>query len=400
LGLFYADVANDEKRAYKCFQKAVELDACEVEAAERLAQEFANSRQWDLVELVARRVLQASRKRLSARREVSWPHRALGVAELVSNLETHLISKNERNYSKAIQSFQAALRNQPDDVHAWIGLGEAYAKSGRHSAALKSFARAEILNPRNWYANYILGMVQKDVSDYAKACDTFRTILVDHPTEFSVSLSLAQTLLTWAYTAFRTGEFSKSIGLALEGFEVASGLVEEKEELSEAWKLIGDASFLGSLVEGEISQELAQLACSILGLDVPEMNAETGTETSGENVEVGSRAVLLQCNVAAMEKTVALTEGDRLAHSAAYFNLGLAKHHLNTHESLESTPESVLPALECFKKAIQSEPRNCEYWNALGVVMARHFPSVAEKAFSRSLQINERVRLLGSKSNV
>jgi len=312
-------------------------------------------------------------------------------------LEMHLISKNERNYSNAIQSFQAALRNQPDDVHAWIGLGEAYAKSGRHSAALKSFARAEVLNPRNWYADYILGMLQKDVSDYEKACGTFRTILVDHPNEFSVSLSLAQTLLTWAYAAFRIGEFSKSIDIALEGVKVARGLVEENEELSEAWKLIGDASFLASSVEGEPSQELAQLACSVLGLDVSKMNVETTTEV---NVEIVSRAVLLQCNVAAMERTVALTEGDRLAHSAAYFNLGLARHRLNSPETLESTPQSVLPALECFKKAIQSEPRNYEYWNALAVVTARHFPSVAEKAFSRSLQINERVRLLESKSNI
>jgi hypothetical protein len=93
LGLFYADVANDEKRAYKCFQKAFELDAGEVDAAERLAQDFAESRQWDLVEVVARRVLQASRKRLSTRRELSWPHRALGVAELVPTFKDALISR-------------------------------------------------------------------------------------------------------------------------------------------------------------------------------------------------------------------------------------------------------------------------------------------------------------------
>lgn len=83
LGLFYADVANDAPRAYKCFQKAFELDAGEVDAAERLAQDFADTRQWELVEVVARRVLGASRKRLAMKRELSWPHRALGVAELV-----------------------------------------------------------------------------------------------------------------------------------------------------------------------------------------------------------------------------------------------------------------------------------------------------------------------------
>ena len=58
LGFFYADVANDPTRAYKCFQRAFELDAGEVDAAERLAQDFADTRQWELVEVVARRVLQ------------------------------------------------------------------------------------------------------------------------------------------------------------------------------------------------------------------------------------------------------------------------------------------------------------------------------------------------------
>jgi superkiller protein 3 len=84
LGFFYADVVNDLSRAYKCFQKAFEMDAGEAEAAEQLARNFADTRQWELVEVVARRVLQTSPKRLSTRRELSWPHRALGVAELVS----------------------------------------------------------------------------------------------------------------------------------------------------------------------------------------------------------------------------------------------------------------------------------------------------------------------------
>jgi superkiller protein 3 len=258
---------------------------------------------------------------------------------------------------------------------------------------LKSFARAETLNPGNWYAKYILGNVQKDVLEYEKACQTFRSILEDHPGEFSVSLSLAQTSLTWAYSCFRTGEFSKSVDIAIDGVLVAKNLVESKEELSEAWKLIGDASYLGSLVQVPGSGKLAELAADILGVTDVEDIVVDGEETvvDGDPIKDDTRLKLLRCNVAAMEKTVMLTEGDRLAHSAAYFNLGLAKYRLSALQSSDSTPTSVRPLLECFKKAIQSEPRNFEYWNALGVVTSRHFPSVAEKAFSRSLQINERV---------
>jgi superkiller protein 3 len=280
------------------------------------------------------------------------------------------------------------LRSSSSDANAWIGLGEAYANSGRHSAALKSFARAETLNPGNWYAKYILGNVQKDVLDFGLACQTFREILVDNPTEFSVSLSLAQTLLTWAYACFRTGEFSKSIDIAVEGVIVAQGLVQEREELSEAWKLIGDASYLGSLVQVDGSKGLLEIAAGVL-----DMSSEAETLLDDDCKEEGDdiKKRLLHCNVAAMEKVVTLTEGDRLAHSAAFFNLGLAKYRLVTMETNTTTASSVRPILECFKKAIQSEPRNCEYWNALGVVTAKPMPSVAEKAFSRSLQINERV---------
>ena len=83
LGIFYDDVAHDSERAYKCFQKAFELDAGEVDAAERLARDFADRREWDLVEVIAERVLLTSHKRIAMNGEAAWPHRALGVAELV-----------------------------------------------------------------------------------------------------------------------------------------------------------------------------------------------------------------------------------------------------------------------------------------------------------------------------
>jgi superkiller protein 3 len=115
LGIFYADIVGDGDRAYKCFQKAFELDAGETEAAERLARDFADSGQWELVEVVARRVLEASRKRLSRKRELSWPHRALGVAELVcqpeipSNLRINASILELFNHSKLLSEIPRTM---------------------------------------------------------------------------------------------------------------------------------------------------------------------------------------------------------------------------------------------------------------------------------------------------
>jgi superkiller protein 3 len=59
LGVYYLEHASppDPTRASKCFQKAFELDAREADAARRLAEGFAEEKEWDLVEVVARRTI-------------------------------------------------------------------------------------------------------------------------------------------------------------------------------------------------------------------------------------------------------------------------------------------------------------------------------------------------------
>ena len=78
----------DPNRASKCFQKAFELDATQADAARRLAESFAEEREWDLVEVVARRTIegeggneQVTSKHLPVN---SWAWKALGVVELAS----------------------------------------------------------------------------------------------------------------------------------------------------------------------------------------------------------------------------------------------------------------------------------------------------------------------------
>lgn len=90
LGVYYLEAANppDPNRASKCFQKAFELDATQADSARRLAESFAEEREWDLVEAVARRTIegeggneQTTPNHLPVN---SWAWKALGVVELVS----------------------------------------------------------------------------------------------------------------------------------------------------------------------------------------------------------------------------------------------------------------------------------------------------------------------------
>ena len=98
LGIYYLEHSSppDHIRSSKCFQKAFELDARETVAARRLAEGFANDREWDLVEVVAQRTIDGEggltaglkKSELEATSRYlptnSWAWKAVGVVKFVS----------------------------------------------------------------------------------------------------------------------------------------------------------------------------------------------------------------------------------------------------------------------------------------------------------------------------
>lgn len=103
LGIYYSDVAlpPDTVRASRCFQHAFELDPRQGEAARRLADSFADAKEWELVEIISKRVIEGEgglegglesngsneREREAKGRflvENVWAWKALGAVELVS----------------------------------------------------------------------------------------------------------------------------------------------------------------------------------------------------------------------------------------------------------------------------------------------------------------------------
>ena len=169
LGIFYEDYNKDRKRARQCFQKAFELSPSEIVAAERLARIFAKQGEWDIVEVVAQRVVDSGKARQmpgSKRKGVSWPFSALGVVQM-----------NKQEYQKSIVSFLSALRITPEDYYAYVGLGESYHNSGRYNSASRAFNYAE--NPTDgvilsktdegsWFTQYMLANVHRELSDFRR----------------------------------------------------------------------------------------------------------------------------------------------------------------------------------------------------------------------------------------
>lgn len=411
LGIYYADYAKDKKRARRCFQKAVELSPSEVESAERLARSFADDGDWDRVELVAQRVVDSGKVKPppgSKRKGISWPFAALGVAEL-----------NKQEFHKAIVSFQSALRISPNDYHSWVGLGEAYHSSGRYIAATKAILNAQNLEESSeanltgetWFTKFILADIKRELGDFDESIELYQHVIQERPDEEGVATALMQTLVDNAFDSLNKGFFGKAAGLAAETLTFATKAPDAIKETFNYWKAIGDACSLFSNVQGRISEFPADTVRSLLGTDddFPAYqilkdidNVGTGiVSTDGifpkdETVGVDLTKAL-QATILAHKRSIHIASSDIHAQSVAYYNLGWAEYRAHAclppdirKNSHKKPTNYIKAAMACFKRAIELEAGNSEFWNALGVVTSEVNPAVAQHAFCRSLFLNER----------
>ena len=407
LGIYYADYSKDKKRSRKCFQKAFELSSSEVEAAERLARIFAEQGEWELVEVVAQRVVDSGKVRPSPgskKKGVSWPFAALGVAEL-----------NKQEYAKSIVSFQSALRITPNDYHSWVGLGESYHNSGRYIAATKAFQHAEKFeheveqqkSGETWFAKHMLANVKRELGDYDDAIKGYGGVLEGRPTESGVAIALIQALVESAWDSIEKGLFGHAVRRATETIDAALDLVQKRSDAFNLWRAVGDACSIFTWVQSHISKfphakakQLLQtgenpIAYNVfdevdgVGVDTVFANGHYSTdEKDGVNLTRCFHAAIL-CH----KRAIHASANDVHAQAVAFYNLGWAENraHVCVGTDLKKKSTRYLKAaVRCFKRAIELEASNPEFWNALGVVTSELNPKVAQHSFVRSLFLNER----------
>lgn len=406
LGVYYADYAKDKKRARRCFQKAVELSTSEVVAAERLARSFADDGDWDRVELVAQRVVDSGKVKPppgSKRKGVSWPFAALGVAEL-----------NKQDFHKAIVSFQSALRIAPEDYHSWVGLGESYYSSGRYIAATKAIMNAQKLEETTsadalgdtWFTKYMLANVKREIGEFDDSIILYKEVLVGRPGEDGVAIALMQTLVENALHSVEKGFFGKAVELALDSIDFASKAQPAITATFNYWKALGDACSVFTAVKTHALDFPKDAMESILQKD-----GEGAYETLKDVDKVGVGVVfakgifsqdetlgvdLTRCihaTILCHKRAIHVSAMDVHAQAVAYYNLGWAEYRAHACLPLNMRAKSSTyrkASLRCFKRAIELEAGNPEFWNALGVVTSEINPAVSQHSFVRSLHLNER----------
>ena len=406
LGIFYEDYNKDRKRARQCFQKAFELSPSEIVAAERLARLFANQGEWDIVEVVSQRVVDSGKARQvpgSKRKGVSWPYSALGVVQM-----------NKQEYQKSIVSFLSALRISPDDYYSYVGLGESYHNSGRYNSASRAFNYAEnpvdgVLKKRSddesWFTKYMLANVNRELGEFDEALSGYEAVLTTRPKEFGVSIALLQTLVEKAWRCIETGFFGEAVDSALRGIEVAATITEYKPDAFNLWKAVGDACSLFSCVQERLSEFPAHDVQDLLkskseiGVDFDAQKDVDGIGCDGlKSLSSETESMLsrvLEASILAQKRAIASCAHDIHAQAVAWYNLGWTEYRAHVCLEQEGDNDGSLTtflraAMKCFKRAIELEAGNSEFWNSLGVITTTLSPKVAQHAFVRSLHLNDR----------
>jgi superkiller protein 3 len=414
LGIYYEEYSKDRKRARQCFQKAFDLSASELIAAERLAKSFADQKDWDIVEVIAQRVVDSGKARPppgSHRKAISWPYSALGVVQM-----------NRLEYQKAIVSFLAALRISPDDYHSYVGLGESYHNSGRYNSALRTFSYVQSpddsiimkSSSEDWFTKYMLANVSRELGSFSEAEASYRTVLETRPNEFGVEIALTQTLIQHAWRAIETGFYGEAAGCASQSLDVALSIVQYKADAFNLWRAVSDACAVFTWVQQFAFQFPSQKVHQILSheFDLKSYDVFSEVDSIGQsklqevkqhdpsNEESKDNIIYVAnvCAILARKRAIDTAAQDVHAQAVAWYNLGWTEYraHVCLEQQAEITGKPskskkfLKASMRAFKRAIELEAGNADFWNSLGVATTKLNPKVAQHAFVRSLHLNER----------
>ena len=422
LGQYYDEAISpsDVVRSSKCFQRAFELDAREYEAARRLVQHFSEQREWGLVDVIARRVVEAEGGADVLTGEASrvhvtqnpWVWKAIGIVE-----------STQGHADAAVAAFQVALRASSKDVDAWVRLGEAYVESGRPVAALKTYDHALHLLGKTdreeshyWHIYYDVAEAQRRLGRFDRATDLLERVLRLSPQQYGVKVVLAETRLAHARHLLTGGYSLRALQALHMAIHNAAEALEKDHYLRTAWKAVADACFLlskmdvmGLASDASLTSTLQDLAL-ILGqqdLDnrLPAVHVVKASSMSRLVVDEREPHPPEYLEYAALfYKYLALVHAmDAQASVLAWADLAtalcrlwwvwplpatVARHETPDVAHAEARAEKArTQAVECTRVALATKP-HARLWLLLGNLHFSHDVALAQHAYIQAIDAN------------
>lgn len=308
------------------------------------------------------------------------------------------LGQSRRNYAQSIEAFQIALRADQEDQLAWLRLGEAYSKGGRHAAALKALTRAHELKPDHWMCTYLIGEVQRETGKLMEALESFRSVLKQCPREAGVLMSLVQTQLDLARQEWLEGFFVRAeqtfatvVTTGLEAIRSGSGYG------GVAWKAIGDALFglskLPTFVDVKVVRDVLTQTTAVTKLLVSTRIANVFSLRSmpTDNSLTGSHA--LEVAIVVYDYRVSVGAIDDVAMGSTLFDLGMALYLWSREERTTGREPASDVAATLIKDALRKEPTNPAYWTALAGMYFLDKPKASQHAYIKALELDSKAGL-------
>ena len=302
--------------------------------------------------------------------------------------------QNRKNYPAAIQSLQTSLRGEPDDQVGWVRLGEAYARAGRHAAAIKALEHAKTLRPDDWICSYLVADVQSQTGQFIEAITSLQSILDEHPSELGVLIALSTAHLNNGAQQVSSGFFARAEVSFLTAIEVALEAMETNYGFSRvAWKIIADSLFRYSGIQ--LPRETERLLDALITvkeiLEVAPSIPISKPLVDSFSPESVSTLNILEFGVATYEYRISFGFHDDKAKAGAWYDLGVALQNLRSRSTESHTAVAQDQVIRCLKEAVSAEPDEELHWIALGDAYFLKNAKSAQHAYIRSLELNSKV---------
>ena len=306
-----------------------------------------------------------------------------------------------RNFTKAAQAYQIALRADPTDVSAWVQLGEAYVKCGRQVAGLKTLQHALELDPSSWMARYDIGEIHTQLGSYDQAIEAYEQIDSGTETkEVGVTAAAAEAMLALGRQA-AAGGFRERSRRAFHGAIALARTVLEVGHRHRpwAWKIVGDTAFElsgqeSNTLDAELSAEVLRPVLQILENDDTDRRSSVRGLGHAANILQSPVSLNLasQTAVFAFAYRVHLLKNEPRVSFSALYDFASALHALAQRETDNSIKSACLKgAISAVRLALERDAGDERLWNALGVLCGEAGPEVAQHAFVVSLELYAKV---------
>lgn len=383
LGVLLQDYYGDLERGQKCFYKAFDLDSNEITAARYLVEQAAEKNEWEVANVLAKRVVDnESTRRLIMRGDTedpSWPYRVLGCGAL-----------NNQDDAKAVEWFQNALRTNAKDYQCWVGLGEAYFNCGRLDAAAKVFQHAlEMNNDKEWIIQYMLGVVMCEMKDFNEGLSYLYSALEAQPNEECIISAIYEANIENSRKFLQSGFFGRAINSVSKALAFVKQGVEINKGSQKVWKALGDCLRVFVKIRERINDTPFDLVVDIFNnvnfanFEYPLIesislaNAKLKLE-EGKDVEALVLFIIL-ASVAALNNLP--LKANKVLKATGFYNLGLSL--LESFQEIDYVGFRDL-SVYYLKRAIKIEQHNANYWIALGNAYFTTNPQISQHCYIKA----------------